>query len=435
MEPREAMATPSSSGTPQFGGLRGTRSGGTAKAPQFSRPIRQIVQMLIVLILVGAGGYIVYPSVETVFLANPYLNGGIVMVFFVGVFACFWQVFQLSYCVRWIEEFALSGQAAEPGQAPRLLAPLAALLRARGGNRQISSTSAGSILESVATRIEEARDMTRYLVSLLIFLGLLGTFYGLATVVPAVVETIRSLAPQGDEGGVEVFSRLMTGLEAQLGGMGTAFGSSLLGLAGSLVVGLLELFAARGQNRFYRELEEWMSSITRLGFAGSEAEMSPETGAMVAVLDQIAEQMDVMRATMEQTLQTSAVTDDKLSEVAVAVTALTRQLEHGDRTSEALIRVADGQEALIEKLAAGGSGGPIEDSEAKMRLRSIDVQLLRILEELAAGRQETVSDIRTDLTLLTKEVRRTRSQTDRMSGGGGGAGGSGPRGAAARPGE
>lgn len=413
---------------------------GSATEPQFSRPIRQIVQMLVVLVLVGAGGYIIYPSVAPVFLANPFLNGGIAAVFIVGVIACFWQVFQLMVSVRWIEEFAITGRAGQNGQAPRLLAPLAALLRTRGGNRQISSTSAGSILDSVATRIEEARDITRYIVSLLIFLGLLGTFYGLATVVPAVVETIRSLAPQEGEGGVEVFSRLMTGLEAQLGGMGTAFGSSLLGLAGSLVVGLLELFASRGQNRFFRELEEWLSSITRLGFAGSEGDLSPETGAMVAVMDQMAEQMDVMRATLERTTQTSAVTDDKLSEVAAAVTALTRQMEHGDRTSEALMRVAEGQEALVAKL--GDSAGAPDDSEARMRLRSIDVQLLRILEELAAGRQETISDIRTDLSTLTKEVRRARSETTAPSGPGGVArGGTGPglggrpRGAAAKPGE
>ena len=121
---------------------------------------------------------------------------------------------------------------------PRLLAPLAPLLRSRGARMQISASSSRSILESVATRIDEARDITRYLTNLLIFLGLLGTFYGLATTVPAVVETIRSLAPQEGETGLDVFGKLMKGLESQLGGMGTAFSSSLLGLAGSLVVGL-----------------------------------------------------------------------------------------------------------------------------------------------------------------------------------------------------
>jgi hypothetical protein len=402
-----------------------------APEPQFSRPVRQIVQMLVVLVLVGAGVYAIYPNVAPVFLANPWLNGLIGAVFVIGVVACFAQVYQLTTSVRWIEDFAIGGARAQSGSVPRLLAPLAALLRTRGANRKISSSSAGSILESVATRIEEARDITRYLVSLLIFLGLLGTFYGLATVVPGVVETIRSLAPQEGEGGVEIFSRLMTGLEQQLQGMGTAFSSSLLGLAGSLVVGLLELFAARGQNRFYRELEEWLSSITRLGFAHGDTELSGETGAMVAVLDQMAEQMDQMREALMRSVAAGRTTDDKLSEVATAVTALARQMEHGDRTSEALARVAEAQEALVARIDEGGlgGGGGGDDGEARMRLRSIDVQLLRILEELAAGRQETVSDIRSDIAQLTKELRRGRGP------GGGPAGGELAQRRAAGPGE
>ncbi|MEO1678440.1 MAG: biopolymer transporter ExbB [Pseudomonadota bacterium] len=406
---------------------------------QFSRPIRQIVQMLVVLLLVGGGVYLIYPNVAPVFLANPFLNGMIGLVFVVGVLACFWQVVQLLVSVRWIEEFVHLGQPRKGARAPRLLAPLAALLRSRGTNRKISSTSATSILDSLGTRIEEARDITRYLVSLLIFLGLLGTFYGLATVVPGVVETIRSLAPQDNEGGVEIFNRLMSGLETQLQGMGTAFGSSLLGLAGSLVVGLLELYASRGQNRFYRELEEWLTSITRLGFSSGEheaaGEVSAEAAVVIGVLEQMAEQMDAMREMVVETSRARALTDDRLAEVATAVTALTRQMEHGDQTSHALMRVADGQETLIGRLAgeglsAGDSGGG--DPEARMRLRSIDVQLLRILEELAAGRQETVADIRADLGQLVREIRRARGGA---AGGPGGGGRPGERNAAAGPGE
>ncbi|CAN0332669.1 unnamed protein product, partial [Chrysoparadoxa australica] len=172
---------------------------------------------------------------------------------------------------------------------PRLLAPLAALLRRRDKRMQITTNSTRSILDSVAQRIDEAREITRYIVSLLIFLGLLGTFYGLATVVPALVETIQSLAPQEGETGTDSFARLMSGLEGQLGGMGVAFASSLLGLACSLIVGLLELFAGHGQNRFYRELEEWLSSFPRLGYS-SDTE-GPDLGAAGLVLDKMAEQM------------------------------------------------------------------------------------------------------------------------------------------------
>ena len=205
--------------------------------PQFSQPVRQITLMLVVLILTGFGATLALPSVFPIFAANPYLNGVIIFVFLIGVLACFYQVVQLMGSVRWIENFA--SDSPDPDTvAPQLLAPLASLLRTRGARMQVSATSTRSILDSVATRIDEAREITRYIVNMLIFLGLLGTFYGLATTVPAVVDTIRSLAPAEGDGGVDVFSRLMTGLEAQLGGMGVAFGSSLLGLAGSLVVGL-----------------------------------------------------------------------------------------------------------------------------------------------------------------------------------------------------
>jgi hypothetical protein len=137
---------------------------------------------------------------------------------------------------------------------------------------QVTPASAKSVLDSVGARMEESRDITRYIANLLIFLGLLGTFFGLATTVPAVVETIRSLQPTEGEEGLAVFGRLMDGLEDQLGGMGTAFASSLLGLAGSLVVGLLELFAGHGQNRFYREMEEWLASITRVSLSSGDGE-------------------------------------------------------------------------------------------------------------------------------------------------------------------
>lgn len=375
--------------------------------PQFSQPVRQIVQMLIVLILFGAGVWAILPRVAPMFLANPFLNGLIGFVFVIGVLACFLQVLQLFTSVRWIETFVRG--AAQARAAPRLLAPLAALLRARGVNRQISATSANSILDSLATRIEEARDITRYLVNLLIFLGLLGTFYGLATTVPAVVETIRSLAPRDGESAVAVFARLMGGLEAQLGGMGTAFSSSLLGLAGSLVVGLLELFASRGQNRFYRELEEWLSSITGLGFA-ADGEGAGETGALAHVLDQIAARLETMQETLSVEAARRPVTEDRLGELAVAITGLTAQLSHDDRVLHELGRIAAAQEVLLARLApaegALADTGP--DAEMRMRLRSIDVQMLRLLEELAGGRQEVVADLRSDLAALTAEVQRLR---------------------------
>ena len=180
----------------------------------FSQPFRQIAMMLVVLGLCGAGGFIALPRVLPVFQANPWLNGFIAFVFVLGVVACFLQVAQLIQSVRWIETFLADRDAG--AQPPRLLAPLASLLRRRDRRLQITTTSTRSILDSVATRIDEAREITRYIVSLLIFLGLLGTFYGLATTVPALVDTIRSLAPAEGESNMDVFSRLMSGLEGQL---------------------------------------------------------------------------------------------------------------------------------------------------------------------------------------------------------------------------
>ncbi|MDO9527443.1 MAG: biopolymer transporter ExbB [Gemmobacter sp.] len=382
----------------------------------FTQPVRQIVMMLFVTGLVLAGGYLVFPAVEGVFLANPWLNGFIGMVFLFGVGSCFWQVIQLSISVSWIEHFVAQRAGHEITAAPRLLAPLAALLRSRGAKMQISSSSSRSILDSVATRIDEARDITRYITNLLIFLGLLGTFYGLATTVPALVETIRSLAPKEGETGVQVFGKLMGGLEAQLGGMGTAFSSSLLGLAGSLVVGLLELFAGHGQNRFYRELEEWLSSITRLGFASGDGDSGgPDQSVLAAVLDQMVVLLDAQQA---RALADREQIGEGFEALALAMTQLIERDDVGTNTATALTRIAEGQDRIIDaqdRMVAAQDrlttalalpdGGAHVDAESRMRLRSIDVQLLRLLEEMTAGRQESTADLRADLGALIASVR------------------------------
>jgi hypothetical protein len=278
----------------------------------FTQPYRQILTMLIVLALVGAGAYVAYPQVAPVFLANPWLNGFIGFVFVIGVLAC---------------------------------------------------------------------------------------FSGLATTVPAVVDTIRSLAPQEGDTGVAVFERLMSGLEAQLGGMGVAFASSLLGLAGSLVVGLLELFASHGQNRFYRELEEWLSTITRLGFAGDEGGSSLDHGAISQMTNHMTERLDGMQAFYADAADRQAVADEQLGELANGVRLLSDRLAGSGDT--------DGEGA--------GMPGAQFDPESRMRLRSMDVQMLRILEEISAGRQESIGELRSDIAQLTQAIRalgRTRADSE-----------------------
>jgi hypothetical protein len=378
-----------------------------AVPPQFSQPVRQITSMLIALGLVGAGLYLGFAEMRLIFLSNPYLNGLILVVFILGLASTFAQVWQLMKSVEWIEGFATNRVGHRMTVAPSLLAPLATLLRARGLRMQISSTAASSIQDSVAQRIDEDREMTRYLGSTLIFLGLLGTFYGLATTVPALVETIRSLNPADGESGAEVFGRLQQGLESQLGGMGTAFSSSLLGLAGSLIVGLLELFAGHGQNRFYRELEEWLSTITRLGFASSEDGAGGEDSAMMqAFAEHMGAQLDTMRGMFVQAEQTRGQADDHLSQLTRTIERLVDTQRGNGADAEVLTRIAEGQERLIIQMQDGGVDGL--DAESRMRLRSIDTQMLRLLEEMAAGRQESMADLRSDLAGLTRAIKQTR---------------------------
>lgn len=371
--------------------------------PHFNRPWTQIVYMIFVVGATIAGAVVALPRLQDVFLSNVYLNGFICVVFLIGVLATFGQVQTLVSSVNWIKGFA-GEREYDVNAPPRLLAPLAALLRERGANGQISASSTRSILDSVATRIDEGREITRYLVNTLIFLGLLGTFYGLATTVPAVVDTIKSLNLQEGETTVAVFQRLMTGLEAQLGGMGTAFASSLLGLAGSLIVGLLELFAGHGQNRFYRELEEWLSSITRVGFSSGEGE--GDIQVLGAAFEHMSAQLDDLREAMVATAQERNENGGSLSELSDAIHRMTDRIETQAPTTQALLRVAEGQEKLLQQLEARGEEGEGGvDAESRMRLRSIDVQMLRILEEISAGRQESMAELRTDLAALNRTLR------------------------------
>ncbi len=367
--------------------IRGsTNPADPAGQPAFSQPVRQVVMMLIVLGLVIAGGWFAYGRILSVFDANPYLNGLILVVFALGVVTCFWQVGQLINSVHWIERFAARrrnalqngvsvGYEGEALDAPRLLAPLAALLGARGPvGRVISTASSRSILDSVAARIDEARDITRYLSNLLIFLGLLGTFYGLATTVPAVVDTIRALNPQEGESGLQIFDKLMTGLEGQLGGMATAFSSSLLGLAGSLVVGLLELFATHGQNRFYRELEEWMSGFTRVGLTGADGE-TLDQAAVAGFLDQITGQMADLH---EFYLTRDASREAETAAAEARILAMTQGVE------TLAAQILEQGRAGVEQAAKSGAG-LAAFAEANQTLA--DRQLGALQEGLEASRQ------------------------------------------------
>lgn len=374
----------------------------------FSQPIRQVLLMLSVLALTSAGTVVAAPRVLAVFTANLWLNGFILFVFFIGVISCFVQVVQLIKSVRWIEEFVNKPHKGS-AKAPQLLAPLATLLRSRGASIQISASSSQSILESVSTRVEEAREITRYIVNLLIFLGLLGTFYGLATTVPALVETIRSLAPQEGETGFEVFTRLMSGLEGQLSGMGVAFASSLLGLAGSLVVGLLELFAGQAQNRFYRELEEWLSTITSFNVTVDEGNSSTDNTILLGIFERLGDQIELMERFLNKDQSTMAPTD---REFAILQDKFVKVMDENKSNLENLIdNFTKSQKQLLDFLKSKESVEGGIDAESRMRLRSIDVQMLHISEEIAVGRQEAIKAIREEIANLADSLQSTSAKS------------------------
>jgi hypothetical protein len=208
---------------------------------------------------------------------------------------------------------------------------------------------------------------------------------------------------------MEVFDNLMSGLEDQLGGMGTAFASSLIGLAGSLVVGLLELFASHAQNRFYRELEEWLSSITKLGVTGVDPEEALTAATVLNVIGQTAEHIDALREAVEQGAARSAETEKRMTELMQLLASPRHEMsDRGvlDRLASGQDRLAASQERIAALLASREEeGGGGLDAEARARLRSIDTQVLRILEDLAAGRQDLVTEIRQDIAGLTEALR------------------------------
>ncbi|RYE08967.1 MAG: flagellar motor protein MotA [Hyphomicrobiales bacterium] len=224
-------------------------------------PTIYLVKNVVFLVIVALVGAILWQQLYTFFMASPFINGLIVLTALTGVFLSFRQIMRLFPEIKWVNSMQ-DGTMARVRQ-PVLLAPVAGLLRDRLGEAVITPSSMRSILDSVGNRLDEAKDTSRYLTGLLVFLGLLGTFYGLLETVSTVAGTIQALDTSvGDT--VTMFENLKQGLAGPLGGMGTAFSASLLGLSGSLILGFLDLQASQAQNAFYTDLEDWMTSMTEL---------------------------------------------------------------------------------------------------------------------------------------------------------------------------
>src|SRR6202521_134509 len=225
---------------------------------KLSSPRIFLLRMLVFVILVGLVTFVLHKQIEVAFMANPGLNALIIGVLLIGTVLCLRQVIRLYPEIAWVNNFRLADPGLAVDKPPVLLAPMAAILGSRVGRMAMSAQLMRGILDSIATRLDEARDISRYMTGLLVFLGLLGTFWGLIETVSSVGGVIQGLKAGGDAG--SMFDSLREGLAAPLSGMGISFSSSLFGLAGSLVLGFLDLQSSQAQNRFYTELEDWLST-------------------------------------------------------------------------------------------------------------------------------------------------------------------------------
>jgi hypothetical protein len=238
-----------------------------------SSPRIFLVRMLVFLVLAALLVVILHGQILTAFWANPGLNALIIGVLLVGILLAFRQVIRLFPEIAWVNSFRLADPGLAIERPPVLLAPMAAILGDHAGRMAISSQTMQGLLDSIGTRLDEARDMLRYMTGLLIFLGLLGTFWGLIETVSSIGTIIKGLKVGGDAG--DMFNSLRDGLAAPLGGMGISFSSSLFGLAGSLVLGFLDLQTSQAQNRFYTDLEDWLATTVRDLGSAAEAVSSP----------------------------------------------------------------------------------------------------------------------------------------------------------------
>jgi hypothetical protein len=259
---------------------------------KLSSPRIFLIRMLVFVILVGLVGFVLHKQIEVAFMANPGLNALILGVEAIGIILSFRQVLRLYPEIAWVNNFRLADPGLAVDRPPVLLAPMAAILGSRVGRMAMSSQLMRGILDSIATRLDEARDISRYMTGLLVFLGLLGTFWGLIETVSSVGGVIQGLKASGDAG--SMFDSLRDGLAAPLSGMGISFSSSLFGLAGSLVLGFLDLQSSQAQNRFYTELEDWLS--TTVYDHAAEPAAAGVTGEVRSAIDRLRDAVDHVEA-------------------------------------------------------------------------------------------------------------------------------------------
>ncbi|MCC6717489.1 MAG: flagellar motor protein MotA [Acetobacteraceae bacterium] len=378
-----------------------------------TRPTKFLFRMIVFLVLVAGVTALLSGELFVAFTANPLLNGVIAAVLAGGVLWNIRQVVRLTPEVTWLETFQRNRPSLAALPTPKLLSPLVSMLAARDARRidrtagdgarfTISAQAMRSMLDTIASRLDESRELSRYMISLLIFLGLLGTFWGLLLTIAAVADVIGGMSVgSGDINAL--FEQLKVGLGKPLRGMGTAFSASMLGLAGSLVLGFLDLTAGQAQNRFYNELEEWLASLTRVssGVLGAEGEGSVPVYVQ-ALLEQTAENMEGLQRTL-------ARGEDDRREGTTAILGLTERLSALSDTMRAnqqlMLRIAESQQALAPALARMAEAREhIGDDVARAHLRNIELYLQRLLAESEQGRSQSTAELRNEIKILTRTI-------------------------------
>ncbi|TCZ58597.1 flagellar motor protein MotA [Roseicella aquatilis] len=369
-------------------------------------PLRFLWRMLGFLAVVAALAVVLSPELGTAFATNPVLNALIIGVLLVGIAWNLRQVLTLRPEVAWLENFRGPRQGAPAMPAPRLLGPMASMFQSRRTERlSLSAPAMRSVLDGIASRLDESRELSRYMTGLLIFLGLLGTFWGLLLTIGSVSEVIGGMSVgSGDLN--QLFNQLKTGLAQPLKGMGTAFSSSMLGLSGALVLGFLDLTAGQAQNRFYNELEEWLAGITRLssgvlGDAGGEGGSVP--AYVQALLEQTAENLEGLQRILARGEEGRAQTSQAMMTLTERLSVLTDQI----RASQTLmLRVAEQQASLgpVLQRLADAQAAPAADEVVRGHLRNTEIYLARLLEELTNGRVQSTAELRSEIKLVARTI-------------------------------
>lgn len=373
---------------------------------QITPPGRFLVRMGLFLGIVVLVAAVLGRDLIPVVQANPALNGLILGVLLIGILYALRQVLELRPEVEWIRAFRVRDPGLSLDRPPRLLAPMAQMLADRKGEVSLSATSLRTLLDGIDTRLVERREISRYLIGLLVFLGLLGTFWGLLRTVASVGETIQGLGVAGDDYAA-LFGQLQAGLEGPLSGMGLAFSSSLLGLAGSLVLGFLDLQAGQAQNRFYNDLEEWLSGFTKLssGLGGAAADGEGSVPAYVAaLLENTAESLDQLQRTMGRGDASSQRATQALEQVAGQMSALTDQLRQ-DRTLIAqMVEQQSEIRGALQTLAEASRAEGGSEQTVAVHARNIDARIAHLADDLRAGRESLVQELRADIKLLARTI-------------------------------